>query len=70
MELALKIIAAALIASAVYFYSIGETDWLFACIVLAACSFFINMRFGIKRRMDERAAEEAVRESETGSADS
>jgi hypothetical protein len=57
MELALKIIAVAFLPVAAYFYSIGESDWVFAFVVLATCSFFLSFRFGIKRRMAERAAE-------------
>jgi hypothetical protein len=60
MELALKIIAAVFVVAAAYFYSIDEKDWVFACVVLGACSFFLSFRYGIKRRMAARAEELAA----------
>ena len=56
MEIILQILAAALLITAAYFLWNGATDWSFICGVLAACSFFLSMRFQIKARMAERAA--------------
>lgn len=54
MEILFQIIAVALVGAAAYFYRIGEQDWLFACAVLAACSFFVSIRFRIKKRIAAR----------------
>lgn len=60
MELLLKIIAVALLGAAVYFYSAGDQDWLFATAVLAACSFFLSLRFRIKKRIDDGRSTESA----------
>ncbi len=53
MEIVFNILAVALLGAAAYFYSVGDADWLFASIVLGICSFFLGVRFRIKKRMDE-----------------
>ncbi|MEP6944816.1 MAG: hypothetical protein ABJA02_02780 [Acidobacteriota bacterium] len=58
MEIAFKIIAVVLVGAAAYFYSIDEKDWLFASGVLSACSFFLSMRFAIKKKMSAHQSEE------------
>jgi len=60
MELILNILAVALVGAAAYFY-FGGGDWdrIFACLVLASCSFFLSMRFRIKKRLAEYHAQQA-----------
>ena len=58
MERILQILAAGFLIAAAYFFWRGVTDWSFACGVLAACSFFLSMRFQIKERVAERIADE------------
>ena len=55
MERILQILAAAFLIAAAYLLWRGVTDWSFVCGVLAACSFFVSMRFQIKARIPERA---------------
>lgn len=57
MEFGLKTLAITLIVPAVYFYWTGEPDYGFAAGVLAACSFFLSLRFRFKQRIDRRQAE-------------
>jgi hypothetical protein len=49
-------LAVALLGAAAYFYSVGDPDWLFASVVLGICSFFLGVRFRIKKRMNDRQA--------------
>jgi hypothetical protein len=58
MERILQILAAALLLAAAYFLWQDTVDWAFVCGVLAACSFFLAMRFQIKGRMAVRAEAE------------
>lgn len=58
MRVIFNILAVALLGAAAYFYSAGDQDWLFASVVLAACSFFIGMRFSIKKRISDHQAAE------------
>ena len=51
IELLLKIAAVALVGAAAYFYWAGNWDWTFACCVLAACSFFLSLKYQIKDKM-------------------
>ncbi|MBX7055766.1 MAG: hypothetical protein K1X36_12495 [Pyrinomonadaceae bacterium] len=51
MELASKVLAVILLGVAAYFYSAGESDYAFAAAVVGICSFFLSMRFAIKRRL-------------------
>ena len=53
-----QILAVALIGVAAWFLWNGDTDMLFAAVVLASCSFFISIRFQIKDRMRSREAAE------------
>lgn len=58
MEIVFNILAVALLGAAVYFYSTGDPDWLFASVVLGVCSFFLGVRFRIKKRMNDAKASE------------
>lgn len=60
MVLLFKIIAVALVGAAAYFYWIGEQDWLFTSAVLAACSFFLSIRFRIKRDLSSAESTKAA----------
>ena len=56
MEIVFNMLAVALLGAAAYFYSVGDPDWLFASVVLGICSFFLGVRFRIKKRMNDRQA--------------
>lgn len=56
MEQLLQILAVILLGSAAFFFWRGDSDWLFACVVLSICAFFLSMRFKIKSRMRQREA--------------
>jgi hypothetical protein len=62
MERIFQILAVILAGIAAFFLWKGESDWLFACIVLSACSFFLSIRFRIKGRMREREVEKVPME--------
>ncbi len=49
-----QIIAVLLAAIAAYFLWSGNKDGVFVSVVLAACSFFLSIRFQAKARLDER----------------
>ena len=49
VQVSFYLLAAALLGAAAYFYNNGETDRVFACAVLAACSFFLGLRFRLKK---------------------
>lgn len=49
-----QIVAVLLIGLAAYFFSRGQLDQAFVAAVLAVCSFFLNLRFQIKNRVDAR----------------
>lgn len=63
MEFGLKILAVILLGVAAYFYSAGQSDYTFGAAVVGLCSFFLSMRFAIKRRL---AAVEAANDSDGG----
>jgi hypothetical protein len=65
MELLLKIVAVALLGAAAYFYSTGDPDWTFAGVVLAACSFFLSMRFRLKKQMVPAESEDDENDTTT-----
>jgi hypothetical protein len=54
-----RIIAAALIAAAVYFFWHGNTDGVFISAVLGSVAFFISIRFQVKERNTAREAARA-----------
>ena len=56
MERFLRILAVVLLGFAAFFMWRGDSDWLFACVVLSICAFFLSMRFKIKGRMRDREA--------------
>ncbi|HTK38734.1 MAG TPA: hypothetical protein VL325_09600 [Pyrinomonadaceae bacterium] len=62
MERFLQILAVILLGVAAFFFWRGDGDWLFACVVLGICAFFLSMRFRIKGRMQQREAEQAPAE--------
>lgn len=51
---AFQIAAVVLLATAAYFYLRDDIDLAFAAGVLSVCSFFLNIRFQIKQRIDAR----------------
>jgi hypothetical protein len=55
----LRIMAVMLLAIAVYFLWAANKDGVFVALVLAACAYFLTVRFRAKRRIDERRATEA-----------
>ena len=57
MERLLQILAVVLLGFAAFFVWRGDSDWLFACVVLGICAFFLSMRFKIKGRMQQRETE-------------
>lgn len=65
--IALRILAVALLGAAVYFYTQGEQDWIFASLVLAACSYFFSLRFLFRSGLADQHAEheETISESES-----
>jgi len=58
MERLLQILAVILLGIAAFFFWRGDSDWLFACVVLSICVFFLSMRFRIKARMLQSEAEQ------------
>ena len=62
MEFGLKVSAVILLGVAAYFYSASQADYAFAAAVVGICSFFLSMRFAIKRRLS--AVEDAERSEE------
>ncbi|NNE67746.1 MAG: hypothetical protein HKN33_14385 [Pyrinomonadaceae bacterium] len=61
-----QIFAAALIATAVYFYLVGNTDLMFVAAVVGSVCFFVGIRFQVKERLAHR---ERNRVGELGGAD-
>jgi hypothetical protein len=58
-----QIAAVIFAALAGYFFWSGNSDGAFVAAVLAACSFFLNIRFQIKGRNDERAERQKAAEA-------
>lgn len=52
-----QILAVILAAIAAYFLWMENKDGVFVALVLAACSFFMSIRFQAKARLDKHAAE-------------
>jgi len=52
MEASLKIAALLFAGIAVYFWWAGNQDGIFVALVLAACCYFLSMRFQIKARLN------------------
>lgn len=52
-------VSVALAMAAIYFYWLGNSDWLYASIVLACVAFFLSIRTEVKSRNDIR--EQAIR---------
>lgn len=59
MERVFQIVAVILAGIAAYFLWKGNGDGAFISGVLGAVSFFLSIRFQVKKRNDEREAEEA-----------
>jgi len=57
METAFKILAVTLAGVAAYFLWQGNADRAFATVVFGAVAFFLSVRFQVKGRLDQRAAE-------------
>jgi len=54
-----QIVAAILVCIAAYFFWMQNKDAVFVSLVLAACGFFLSIRFQAKARLeDEHAADE------------
>jgi hypothetical protein len=52
-----QILPVILVCIAAYFLWMENKDGVFVSLVLAACSFFMSIRFQAKARLDERASE-------------
>jgi hypothetical protein len=55
-----QILAVILLGVAAIFFWKANSDWAFACGVLAACSYFLSVRFQFKGRIDERKAKSSL----------
>lgn len=60
MTFLFRIISVLLGAAAVYFGLTNNFDWAFAFTAFAVCSYFLGMRFQIKKRLDARAEADAA----------
>lgn len=69
MEKVFQGLAAILAGVAAYLLWSGNTDWGFVTAVGGAVSFFLSIRVGVKRRLDERERElDAAYEAEKAAA--
>lgn len=59
MELVFKILAVILVGIAAYFLWQGNGDRAFVSAVLGAVSFFLSIRFEIKKRLSQKEIEES-----------
>jgi hypothetical protein len=57
MVLLFRILIAIFMAAAGYFYWDSNRDGLFVSLVLAACCFFLGMRFTLKAKISEEEKE-------------
>ena len=57
MTLVFQIIAAVLVGSAAFFLWQDNSDWALAAFAVGVCSYFLGMRFQIKKRLAERDTE-------------
>ncbi len=48
-----QILAAILVCIAAYFFWMENKDGIFVSLVLAACAFFMNVRFQAKARLND-----------------
>lgn len=55
-----QVVAVVLAATAAYFWWVDNFDFAFAGVVLAICSVFLSMRFGLKASNHEIAARRAA----------
>jgi Ca2+/H+ antiporter len=62
IELIFKIVAVALLGAAAFFLWQGNRENAFAAAVLSACAYFLNMRFQLKAKVDQRKAAEEEEE--------
>lgn len=51
-----QIFAVVLALIGAYLAWFGDRDWAFIFLVLAACSYFIGMRFQIKARLPDKSS--------------
>lgn len=66
IERIFQILAAILTAIAAYFFWMENKDGVFVSLVLAACSFFISIRFQAKARIREvKKQEDILRENQS-----
>ena len=64
MERIFQFLAVVLIGAAAFSFVRGWHEWAFVSGVLAACSFFIAVRFQVKGRLAARAASDGTKEPE------
>jgi hypothetical protein len=57
MVILFQILAVILVCIAAYFLWMENKDGVFVSAVLAACSFFMSIRFQAKARLEQRAVE-------------
>ena len=68
-EKAFQALAVLLAAAAIYFFWVGNSDWMFASGVLGSVAFFLSVRFQVKERNKIREAEREAAEQEVQPAD-
>jgi len=65
VEIGFKILAAAFAVTAAVFLWLENMDAVFVTAVLGAVSFFLSVRFEVKKRLAARAAEREQAEDQT-----
>lgn len=58
-ELTFQLLSVAFACIAAFFYWRGDFDAMFVAAVVGAASFFLSIRMQVKKRLDERRANEA-----------
>jgi hypothetical protein len=58
-----QILAAILLVVAAYFFWGQNNDFAFFFLVLSACSFFLNIRFRAKARLDAHSGTDSLESS-------
>jgi hypothetical protein len=64
MILSFRILAVILAGAAVFFWYRDDNDWAFAAFVCAASAYFLAMRFQMKERVAQAAAESLLEDEE------
>lgn len=60
-----QILAVVLVGTAAFFLWRGDTDMTFASIVIAACAYFLSLRFQMKPRVAELERQRYLANEET-----